>query len=130
MSPMEKILIISSLLLLLSVAASKAASRFGIPALLVFLGMGMLAGPYGPGGLTFHSLNILQTTGTLALIAILFAGGLDTEIKSIRPILKSGLILSTLGVIVAAGMIGIFANRFLDGCCGRIHGPSREERKP
>lgn len=109
----EKILIIASSLLLLSVLASKTASRFGIPSLLVFLGVGMLGGSEGPGGIQFHDVALTQTLAVLALCFILFSGGMGTETKTIRPILRSGLVLSTLGVVIAAFLIGWFATHFL-----------------
>ena len=113
MGPTERVLIISSLLLFVSVIASKGASRFGIPSLLVFLGIGILAGTEGPGGLSFHDYGLVQTIGALALISILFSGGLDTDVRQIRPILKPGLGLSIFGVIFSTLLVGGFANLVL-----------------
>ncbi len=110
MGPTERVLIISSLLLFVSVIASKGASRFGIPSLLVFLGIGILAGTEGPGGLAFHDYGLVQTIGALALISILFSGGLDTDVQQIKPILKAGLGLSIFGVIFSTLLVGGFAS--------------------
>lgn len=109
----EKILIGASILLLFSVIASKAAGRFGVPSLLVFLGVGMAAGSDGPGGLYFNDAELAQTLGVLSLIFILFAGGLDTVWTTIRPIAWSGLALSTLGVLINTSLVGWFASTFL-----------------
>ena len=109
MGPTERIFIISSVLLFVSVLASKGASRFGIPALLVFLGIGMLAGAEGPGGVVFQNYGMVQTVGTLALISILFSGGLDTDVEQIKPVVRSGLALSVLGVFLTAAIAGWFA---------------------
>ena len=97
------------MLLLISVSASKVANKFGVPALLLFLFIGMLAGSEGIGGLSFENYNLAKTIGDLALIFILFTGGLETEWKSIRPILVQGLIMSTLGVALTMFFLGTFA---------------------
>ncbi len=110
--PIEHILAGTAIFLLLSIFASKAAVRFGVPALLLFLGLGMLAGSDGPGGLHFDYPWFTQSIGVLALAFILFSGGLDTPWQHVRPILKPGLILSTLGVIITALSIGWFTSTF------------------
>lgn len=97
------------MLLLISVFASKVANKFGVPALLLFLFIGMLAGSEGIGGLSFENYNLAKTIGDLALIFILFTGGLETEWKSIRPVLVQGLIMSTLGVALTMFFLGTFA---------------------
>ncbi|MBE0495818.1 MAG: potassium/proton antiporter [Campylobacterales bacterium] len=102
---LEVYLIIAAGLMLLSVVASKLSDTFGIPALFIFLGIGMLAGSDGVLGIYFDDAFFAKTVGTLALIFILFAGGLDTLWKSIRPVLKDGLLLATVGVILTAGLV-------------------------
>ncbi|MEL4897135.1 potassium/proton antiporter [Crocosphaera sp. Alani8] len=105
----EYILIATGLLLLISAFASKLANKFGVPALLLFLLIGMLAGSDGIGGLHFDNYEIAKTIGDLALLFILFTGGLETKWKSIQPILIQGLILSTLGVTLTMFFLGSFA---------------------
>ncbi len=105
----EYILIAIGLLLLISAFASKLANKFGVPALLLFLFIGMLAGSEGIGGLSFENYDIAKTIGDLALIFILFTGGLETEWKSIRPVLVQGLIMSTFGVALTMFFLGTFA---------------------
>src|ERR1700676_4004113 len=102
--PMESLtpyLIAIPALLVLSVAASKGAGRFGIPALSMFLLIGMAVGREGPGGVPFSSYLVAQTLGILALIQILHSGGLSTRLEDVRTVRGSGLVLSTLGVVVA-----------------------------
>jgi potassium/hydrogen antiporter len=102
----EQTLLVTSALLLAGVFASKASSRSGVPALLLFLGIGMLAGSEGPGGIPFDDANAAQSLGVVALSLILFHGGLETEWRSISPVLWRGLSLSTVGVLLTAGMVG------------------------
>ncbi len=98
-----------SILLLASILASKASERLGVPALLMFLLVGMLAGSEGPGGIHFDDPYAVRLLGTFALAYILFAGGLDTDWPSVRPVLRSGMILATLGVLLTAVLVGAFA---------------------
>ncbi len=113
MAPLEYILIGSSVLLLLSVIASKASGRLGVPALLLFLVIGMLAGSEGPGGIEFDNTHLAQSLGVVALSFILFAGGLETQWEAIRPEIWRGLSLSTFGVVITATLVGLFATLFL-----------------
>jgi len=112
--PTEYLMLAAGVLLLLSVLASKASTRLGVPALLLFLLIGMLAGSDGPGGIYFDDPYIAQSVGTLALAFILFAGGLDTDWKTIRPILFPGLSLAVVGVLITALCVGVFAAYLLD----------------
>jgi cell volume regulation protein A len=98
-----------SLLLLASVLASKASERLGVPALLMFLCVGMLAGSEGPGGIHFDDPHLVRLLGTFALAYILFAGGLDTEWRTVRPVFRSGMILATAGVLLTAAFVAAFA---------------------
>jgi len=109
----EVILIIAAGLLLVSVLVSKISDRSGIPALLLFLGIGMLAGSDGPGGIYFDDPSLTQFIGIVALNLILFAGGLDTQWKDVRPVLKYGIVLSTLGVFITTLVVGITAQYLL-----------------
>lgn len=110
---MNTILIGIAALLLMSVLVSKISDRFGVPALLLFLILGMLAGSDGPGGIYFDDPALAQSVGIIALILILFSGGLDTEWNHVRPVIKEGLLLSTLGVFITALIVGFSANVLL-----------------
>lgn len=104
----ENILLIGSILLLLSILAGKTSHRFGVPTLLLFLGIGMLAGSEGIGGIYFDDPRLAQFIGIVSLNFILFSGGLETRWQSVRPVLWQGIALSTLGVLVTAISIGLF----------------------
>ncbi|MDD3932458.1 MAG: potassium/proton antiporter [Methanoculleus sp.] len=98
-----------SLLFLISIIANKFSERLGVPALLIFLVVGMLAGSEGPGGIPFDDPVIAQTIGVIALAYILFSGGLDTRWEQIQPVLWPGIALSTVGVVLTAVLLGAFA---------------------
>ena len=102
-------LFIAAILLLLSILAWKISSRLGIPALLLFLVIGMLTGSDGPGGIYFDDAQAAQSIGIVALAFILFAAGLETDWKSVRPVLWSALSLSTLGVLLTALIVALFS---------------------
>lgn len=99
-------IVVASALTLVGVLASKLSARFGIPALLLFLGVGMLAGSDGPGGIAFDSAEVAQSLGVIALAFILFSGGLDTSWKEVRPVLPQGVTLATVGVLTTAAIVG------------------------
>ncbi|PKN67558.1 MAG: potassium/proton antiporter [Deltaproteobacteria bacterium HGW-Deltaproteobacteria-15] len=102
----NQVIIIAAIFLVLSVSLSKITEWLGVPALLLFLGIGMLAGSDGPGGLYFDNAWVSQILGTVALAYILFAGGLETDIDSVKTVLKPALVLSTLGVLITALITG------------------------
>ena len=104
----ENILLVGSLLLFVSIIVGKTSNRFGVPTLLLFLAIGMLAGSDGIGGIQFNNPQIAQFTGIVSLNFILFSGGLDTNWTSVKPILREGLVLSTLGVLLTALSLGTF----------------------
>ncbi len=93
------------MLLFVAVVAGKAAYRFGAPALLLFLGVGML---FGLDFITYRSLEVTQFVGMTALCIILFTGGMDTKFSQIRPVIGPGVVLATAGVIVTAFVLGGF----------------------
>lgn len=103
----ENILLVGSILLFVSIVVGKTGYRFGVPALLLFLVVGMLFGSDGLG-LQFHNAKEAQFIGMIALSVILFSGGMDTKYKEIRPILLPGIVLSTVGVLLTALFTGLF----------------------
>lgn len=101
------ILFIGSILLFVSVIVGKTGYKFGVPALLLFLIVGMIFGSDGLG-LQFHNADEAQFIGMVALSIILFSGGMDTKYSDIRPILSPGIVLSTAGVLLTALFTGVF----------------------
>lgn len=113
MIEIKTIFLTIAILLLLSIAASKASVRLGVPALLLFLLIGMLAGSEGVGGIDFDDPRLTQALGVVALSFILFSGGVDTSWRRVQSVLRPALILSTLGVLITALLVGGFAILFL-----------------
>lgn len=110
----EHIILVGSLLLLASLLASKTSFKLGIPTLILFLAIGILAGSEGIGGIHFDNPEMAQLLGVVALNIILFSGGMDTRWESVKPVLRQGISLSTIGVIFTAGTIGIFVHLITD----------------
>lgn len=109
----EIFLAVAGLLMLLCVFANKVSDRFGIPSLLLFLAMGMLAGSDGIGGIRFQDARLTNYIGTVALSFILFSGGLDTKWSNVKPVIYPGCILSTLGVLLTALFLYLFTHYIL-----------------
>lgn len=107
MESTELYLLFGSIILILSVFASKAGFRFGLPSLLLFLGVGMLFGTDG-FGFEFNNPQLTQVIGTLALSIILFSGGMDTKMVEIKPVISQGVVLATVGVLATTFITGGF----------------------
>lgn len=103
----ENMLLIGSVLLIISIVVGKTGYRFGVPALLLFLLVGMFFGSDGLG-LQFNNTHQAQAIGMVALSVILFSGGMDTKIADIKPIMSAGVVLSTAGVLLTALFTGLF----------------------
>ncbi len=106
--------LIISLLLLLAILASGLSKRLRIPAPLLFLVTGMLAGSDGIGGIYFDNVEIAQHIGIIALCFSLFSGGLDTQWSLVKPIFWPGFALSTLGVLISTSLVAVFAYCLLE----------------
>jgi cell volume regulation protein A len=100
---------VGALLLVVSIVASDISSRLGAPLLLVFIALGMLAGEDGPGGIRFDDFETAYVIGTLALAVIIFDGGMRTRRELFRVTLWPAAGLATVGVLVTALLVGVFA---------------------
>ncbi|MCL4238861.1 MAG: potassium/proton antiporter [Anaerolineae bacterium] len=110
----EYILVSIAFVLLVSILASKISARLGVPALLLFLAIGMLIGSEGPGGIYFDDPWLAQFLGVTSLAFILFSGGLETDLDEIRPVMIMGMVLATAGVLVSALLVAGFTLLVLD----------------
>jgi len=109
----DNILLIGSVLLLISILVGKTTTRFGVPILIFFLLVGILAGSEGIGGIAFDNPTTAQFIGITALNFILFSGGLDTNFQTIKPVLWHGIALSTVGILLTALSVGVFVHFLL-----------------
>lgn len=117
---LENILLIGSVLVFISIMITRSGFRFGIPVLLLFLGVGMLFGSDGLG-VQFHDASDAQFIGMIALCLILFSGGMDTHFQEIKPVLLPGISLSTIGVLLTTLFTGLFIYYISDYTRADIH---------
>lgn len=94
--------LVAGLLFFMSLVAGTLSEKIKVPALILFLAIGMLAGVDGPGGLDFSDANAANQVGSFALAFILFSGGFQTKWSDVKPIVTQGVVLSTLGVLLTA----------------------------
>jgi potassium/hydrogen antiporter len=110
----DQLILLGAILLLVGTVSSKLSAHLGLPVLVVFVGIGMLAGENGIGRIDFDNFVIAHAVGTLALAIILFDGGLQTRTAAIRAVWKPSLLLATVGVVVTAAITGVAAAWILD----------------
>ncbi|HSC93241.1 MAG TPA: potassium/proton antiporter [Gaiellaceae bacterium] len=101
------LLLVVGAILLAALIGAFAASRSGVPLLIVFLGLGMVLGSEGPGGIPFDDPEVARAVGVVGLVAILFEGGLTTAWRGLQPVLLTASLLGTVGVAVTAVLTGL-----------------------
>lgn len=106
-------ILIAGVLLLVGIVSSKISARLGVPVLVLFLLVGMLAGSEGLGGLMFEDYKLAHAIGTLALAMVLFDGGLSTTFAAVRSAWKPSVLLATVGVLITAVITGLAAHWIL-----------------
>lgn len=114
MFPVDTTILIAGVLVLLGLISSKLSSRLGMPVLVLFLLVGMLAGSEGVGRIQFEDYKLAHAIGTLALALILFDGGLGTSLAAIKVSWKPSAILATVGVLLTAAITGLAASYILN----------------
>lgn len=105
----ELTLLVLGVILLTTVLAGTLSSRFGFPALIGFIGLGILAGVEGPGGFYFENFELTQGIGIACLLFILFSGGMGTDWRDVRRMAAPALLLATIGVLISAGIVALSA---------------------
>lgn len=114
MFSINTIVFVTGVLLLLGIGSSKFSARIGMPVLVLFLGVGMLAGSEGLGGIAFEDYHFANSIGSVALALILFDGGLRTSVRSVHAAWRPALSLSTLGVLLTSVFTGLAASWVLE----------------
>jgi cell volume regulation protein A len=109
-----ELILVAGALLAAGIAGALLADRVRIPGLLLFLGLGMLAGSEGIGGIEFDDAELARTLGTIALVLILFEGGLTSGWPEIRPVLGIAASLATVGTVITAVAAGLAAQWIFD----------------
>ncbi|WNO60154.1 potassium/proton antiporter [Rheinheimera sp. MMS21-TC3] len=110
----DHIILLAAVLILLGIMSSKLSARLGLPVLVLFLLVGMLAGEDGPGGIVFDNAGAAHALGTLALAMILFDGGLQTPLRAIKKVWRPAATLATVGVLITATVTGVAAAYILE----------------
>lgn len=103
----DNLLLLLSIVIITALFVSQAGYKFGVPSLLLFLAVGMAFGQDGVG-IRFDNFDIAQSVGNIALTVILLTGGMETEYRSIKPVWRQGVSLSTLGVTLTVAFTGGF----------------------
>jgi cell volume regulation protein A len=103
------LLTVCGILLLVSVLSSRASQRIGVPIALFFLVVGMLAGSEGIGGIPFDDYQLAFRLGSVALVLILFDGGLNTPLEVVRRVWAPAGVLASVGVLLVAGLVAVVA---------------------
>ena len=114
MTSLNVLLLIGASLLFIGLLLGSLSVRFGVPSLLVFLLVGMVAGEDGPIGLQFSDFNTSYLVSNIALAVILLDGGMRTRLSTFRLGLRPALTLATLGVALSAALVGAFASWLLN----------------
>jgi cell volume regulation protein A len=114
MPDVNSILLAGGTMVLAAILLGSVSARMGLPVLLVFLVVGMLAGEDGPGGIVFNDVRVAFLVGNLALAIILLDGGLRTRYETFRVGLRPALVLATVGVALTAALLGSFAAWLLE----------------
>lgn len=114
MDTLNILYLVGALLIFASIMASTLSARLGVPLLLLFLAVGMLAGEDGILGIEFAQYDIANFVGQAALACILLDGGLRTSIQSFRVGLKPAIVLATWGVLATVLVLGVFVTWLLD----------------
>ena len=108
MIDLDVILLVGAVVLIVAILAARLGSGFGLPSLLLFLGLGMLLGTDGIGGVAFDDADLAHAIGFAALVLILAEGGLTTKWSEIRPVVGPAVALATGGIVVSVALMTAF----------------------
>ena len=109
MSRVDLAIVVAASLVLVAILSARFSQRFGMPALVLFVAVGMFAGSSGPLGIEFEDYGLSLNIGLLALAVIIFSGGLDTRYRLFRAAVLPAGLLATVGVLLTAGILALIA---------------------
>ncbi len=110
----EHFIFVVALLLIIGVLATKISTKLGVPALILFIIVGMLSGSEGLGFIYFDNAKVAQLIGVIALVIILFEGGLQTKFSTVKSVAKPALSLATIGVLLTTSIVAVAAKLIMD----------------
>ena len=110
---MNEVLLLIGVVIVICVLAGRVTSKLAFPSLLFFIGLGMLFGVNGIVRISFDDYQITEKICSASLIVIIFYGGFGTNVKEARPVAAGAILLSTLGVAMTAGLVGVFSHYVL-----------------
>ena len=110
---MNQILLFIGLVIILCLTIKPVGKKLPFPTLLIFIALGMLLGVNGPAHIDFNDYALTETVCSTALLFIMFYGGFNTNIDRAKPVAAPAVLLSTLGVVITAGITGAFAHLVL-----------------
>src|SRR3954469_14317605 len=102
-----QLILVAGTLLVAALAASLAAARLKVPALVLFLGLGMAVGTDGAGWISFDDYSLARRIGTIALALILFDGGLSSSPQELKEVIGPSLRLAIGGTVITALVVGL-----------------------
>lgn len=110
----NEILLIAAILLVSAIIFNKIGGKFGVPSLVIFILVGILAGSDGILGIYFEDFTLAQYVGIVAISYILFMGGLSVNIEELKPVFKEGSVLATFGVLITGIIVGVCTRYLTD----------------
>lgn len=116
MTAMTTILWLTAVVILSCVLFQRLSGKVGVPALLFFILLGMFFGTDGVVKIPFDNFELAQNVCSVALLFIMFYGGFGTNVRSARPVAAQAVLLSSVGTVLTAGLVGVFCHFVLGGC--------------
>ena len=110
---MNQIILLVGVVIMICVLMGRVTSRLAVPSLLIFIGLGMLFGEDGIFRIVFDDYGVTETICSVSLIFIIFYGGFGTNVKEAKSVAAKALLLSTLGVALTTGFVGVFVHLVL-----------------
>ncbi len=110
---MNQLLLLTGAVLIICILTDRFTDKLGVPSLLAFIVLGMFFGVDGPVGINFNDYQASETICSVSLIFVMFYGGFGTNIREAKPVIPQAVCLSTLGVLLTAGLVGVFVHAVL-----------------